>query len=343
MSELNQTPSEEATLLARGYKLTSKLGEGSYAKVFLAEYKSNDELEKNNTLACKIVDTSKAPKEFVHKFLPQNGDLLDFILHSGSVAESQARIWFRQLALGLQYLHEMEIAHRDMKCENVLLTLNYNVKLADFGFARHMVDTRGRRVLSDTYCGSLSYVAPEVLHGAPYNPKVSDIWSLGVILYIILNKAMPFDDTNLKRLYEQQTSRRWKFRSKVASSLSDNVKKLMSHILEPDITRRWCLDHIIRSDWIAMDPRLLILTPAEQSALDRAMEERKKYKEKYSKKEASRDESVEVLDVKGKNKSKFAVLDNWQPTEEVTVLKETVKAAAPSIMAGSTYFKKQSV
>lgn len=192
---------------------------------------------------------------------------------------------------GLQYLHEMEIAHRDIKCENVLLTSNYNVKLADFGFARYMIDNRGKRVLSDTYCGSMSYVAPEIIRGYPYNPKISDIWSLGVILYILLNKAMPFDEDNIKRLYELQIARKWKFRSKVASSLTDRVKKLVTNLLEPDVAKRWRLDQILQSDWIAMDPRLLVLSPAEQIALNNAIEERKKYEEKFVKKEPVRAES----------------------------------------------------
>jgi len=192
---------------------------------------------------------------------------------------------------GLQYLHEMEIAHRDIKCENVLLTSNYNVKLADFGFARYVIDSRGKRVLSDTYCGSMSYAAPEILRGYPYNPKISDIWALGVILYILLNKAMPFDEDNIKRLYELQIARKWKFRSKVIGSLTDRVKKLVSSLLEPDVSKRWRLDQIVHSDWIAMDPRLLVLTPAEQIALNTAIEERKRFEEKFARREPVRVES----------------------------------------------------
>jgi len=193
--------------------------------------------------------------------------------------------------LGLQYLHEMEIAHRDVKCENVLLTSNYNVKLADFGFARYVVDNRGKHVLSDTYCGSLSYAAPEILRGYPYNPKMSDIWSLGVILYILLNKAMPFDENNVKRLYELQVTRKWKFRNKKSDHLTDHVKKLVSNLLEPDVSKRWHLHQIVHSDWIAMDPRLLVLTPAEQAALDNAIEERKKYEGTVAKREVIQVES----------------------------------------------------
>lgn len=191
----------------------------------------------------------------------------------------------------LQYLHEMDIAHRDIKCENVLITSNYNVKLADFGFARYVLDARGKRVLSDTYCGSLSYAAPEVLRGSPYNPKIADIWSLGVILYIILNRKMPFDDPNIQRMCELQLNRRWKFRGKVANTLSESVKKLVTNLLEPDISKRWKLEQVIHSEWIAMDPRLIVFTTAEQTALNNAIEERKRNEEKYSKKESKKDAS----------------------------------------------------
>ncbi|KAL6436983.1 hypothetical protein ACFW04_004958 [Cataglyphis niger] len=348
MSHLSQTPSEEATLLARGYKLLRKLGEGCYAKVYLAEYKPEHESERNNILACKIINTANAPRDVVRKFLPreldilaklnhphvvhvhsifqrhtkyfifmrfaENGDLLDFVLRNGVVSENQARVWFRQLALGLQYLHEMEIAHRDIKCENVLLTANYNVKLADFGFARYMIDSRGKRVLSDTYCGSLSYAAPEILRAYPYNPKISDIWSLGVILYILLNKAMPFDEDNIKRLYELQIARKWKFRSKVKDNVTDVVKKLVNNMLEPDVSKRWRLDQIVHSDWIAMDPRLMVLTPAEQTALNYAIEERKRHEEKFTRREPPQTESLVrslFLNILDKSKCLLASLPSY--------------------------------
>ncbi|KOX71989.1 Testis-specific serine/threonine-protein kinase 1 [Melipona quadrifasciata] len=361
MTSLDQTSSEEAVLLTRGYRFLKKLGEGAYAKVYLAEYKPESDPERNSTLACKVIDTEVAPKDFVRKFLPreldilvklnhphvvhvhsifqrrtkyfifmryaEHGDLLEFILKNGEVAEGQARIWFRQLALGLQYLHEMEIAHRDMKCENVLLTSNLNIKLADFGFARYVIDNRGKRILSDTYCGSLSYAAPEILRASPYNPKIADVWSLGVILYILLNKSMPFDDTDIKRLYEQQTNRKWKFRSKIAEDLSEQVKKLVSHLLEPDVSKRWKLDQIINSDWIAMDPRLLMLTAAEQAALNNAVQERKKIEEKVFMKDPK------LFKVEEKKKPDTTKTK----AEEVTVIKKVAKVR-PLFISFVLYF-----
>ncbi|KAL3267268.1 hypothetical protein HHI36_011401 [Cryptolaemus montrouzieri] len=306
--------SEELTLSNRGYKLLKQLGEGSYAKVFLAEYAYNKADSSNvKVLACKIIDTSKAPRDFVKKFLPreldilvkinhphiihvhsifqrkakyyvfmrygENGDLLEFVLKRGAISEAQARVWLRQMALGIQYLHDMDIAHRDLKCENILITNNYNVKLADFGFARFVTDSTGKRISSETYCGSLSYAAPEILKGNPYHPRIADIWSLGIILYVMLNKAMPFDDTNIKRLYEQQSNRRWKFRAKVADILSDQVKKLMTHILEPDVAKRYRIEQVLSSEWMAMDPRLAQLNPAEQAAMVEAQQGKRKHLE----------------------------------------------------------------
>ncbi|XP_049779422.1 testis-specific serine/threonine-protein kinase 1-like [Schistocerca cancellata] len=310
---LGQSPSEMAVLAERGYQLGKKLGEGSYAKVYVAEYRrtgSADTPQVVEKLACKIINTADAPKDFVRKFLPreldiiarlhhphivhmhsiwqrrakyfifmrfaERGDLLDFVLKNGAVSEEQSRIWLRQMALALQYLHEMDVAHRDLKCENVLISSNYNCKLADFGFARRIVDTEGKPILSTTYCGSLAYAPPEILKGTPYHPKVADIWSLGVILFVMLNKAMPFDDTNVKRLQEQQMARRWKFRSKVVNILSDQVKRLTTSMLEPETSRRVNIQQVLNADFFAMEPRLMQLTPDEKNALLEARASRRR-------------------------------------------------------------------
>ena len=121
---------------------------------------------------------------------------------------------------------------------------HWNVKLGDFGFARAVVDQDGRRVLSETYCGSAAYAAPEVVRGHPYNPKMSDIWSLGVILFIMVNAAMPFDDSNLKKMLKDQQNRNWHLRSKVKDKLSAEIKDMLLKILEPDVTKRITIDRI---------------------------------------------------------------------------------------------------
>ncbi|CAG9841047.1 unnamed protein product [Diabrotica balteata] len=237
-------------------------------------------------LACKIFDKEKAPKDFLEKFFPReleiltkienqhiiqvhsilqrgprvfifmryadNEDLFDFIKKNGVVPEQQAKIWFRQMASGLYYLHGRNISHRDLKYENILLSRRFNVKLADFGFARFCVHSDNRRILSQTYCGSAAYAAPEVVNGTPYNPKLSDVWSLGIILFIMLIASMPFDDSNLRKLLKDQMTKNWVFRSRVRDSLSTLAKSLVRYLLEPDLTQRLTLDRVMQHEWLRM-------------------------------------------------------------------------------------------
>uniref|UniRef100_A0A1Q3FTJ9 Putative catalytic domain of testis-specific serine/threonine kinase n=1 Tax=Culex tarsalis TaxID=7177 RepID=A0A1Q3FTJ9_CULTA len=284
-----------------GYRFVARLGEGTFSKVYLTEYTSNNTpgVEK---LACKLIDTALCSSKFRRKFLPRElavllrvrhphiiriqaivkchskififmryaemGDLLTFILAHGAIGESQCRIWGRQVGLALQYLHEAGIAHRDLKCENILITTNFNVKLSDFGFARYVM--RSHEVeMSSTYCGSFDYASPEILKGTPYNPKASDMWAYGVMLYVMLNKSMPFKGRT-KAVYDLQMARKWQFRSRVRNKLSHQVKTIVSNLLEPNPIIRWTIDETLISDWFMNVPKLRALNPDEFVALAEA-------------------------------------------------------------------------
>lgn len=91
--------------------------------------------------------------------------------------------------------------YRDIKCDNLLMDHHFNIKLSDFGFARDQIKTKkGEWLLSTTYCGSYAYASPEILRGIPYQPQLSDIWSMGVVLYTMVYGRLPFDDTNHAQL-----------------------------------------------------------------------------------------------------------------------------------------------
>ena len=282
-ARLSHLKSEINALERRGYLIGKKIGQGSYATVHFAEY-VNENTPKKLRLACKIFDKEKAPQDFVDKFFSReldiltkienrhiinvqsifqqgsrvfifmdyadNGDLLDYVKCNGAVSEEQTQLWFWQMASGLKYLHSNNIAHRDLKCENILLSRHFNVKLADFGFARFCVDCDGRRILSQTYCGSAAYAAPEVVSRTPYNPKLADVWSLGVILFIMLNGSMPFDDSNLRKLLKAQISRDWIFHPNIWDTVSAAAKYVVRHTLEPDITFRLTLDRVLAHEWV---------------------------------------------------------------------------------------------
>ncbi|XP_058828381.1 testis-specific serine/threonine-protein kinase 3-like [Topomyia yanbarensis] len=281
-----------------GYRFVARLGEGTFSKVYLTEYtsKESNTVEK---LACKLIDTMLCSAKFKRKFLPRElavllrvhhphiiriqaivkchskififmryaelGDLLTFVLAHGPIGENQSRIWARQIALALQYLHEAGIAHRDLKCENILITTNFNVKLSDFGFARHVMK-EGMVSLSSTYCGSFDYAAPEILKGQPYDARASDMWAYGVLLYVILNKSMPFKGKT-KIVFEQQMARKWQFRSRVRSKLSTQVKSLVGNLLEPNPIIRWTVEEALISDWFMDVAKLRALNTDEFSAL----------------------------------------------------------------------------
>lgn len=308
------TPAEMQALRERGYLIGEKIGSGTFANVFIAEHHSN--CRKSGKLACKLFDFNSVPPQYRQKFFPrelkilmavthpniicmhsiqqirskvfifmryaENGDLLQYTQNFGPIDEEQCRSWFRQIVSALQYLHGLNIAHRDLKCENILLSKNYNAKLADFGFARECVDSYGFRQLSLTYCGSAAYTAPEIIVGRPYNPMISDVWSLGVILFILLNGRMPFDDSNLTQLLQRQVcknliwighfrglfvgglkivyfwfkmNKSWMFRKVVKLTLSNDVRNLVRRILEPDFTKRIRLDAIARHRWVANVPQ----------------------------------------------------------------------------------------
>jgi len=282
IASVSRKDSDEDILKKRGYTLGKLLGEGSYAKVYLAEFAESKSEGKKQKLACKLINAGTAPKDFLKKFFPrevdimsrvnhpylvrvhsilqrrqkyflfmqyaENGDLLDFIRTNGAVVERQARVWFSQIIRGVKYMHDKNISHRDLKCENILLTAAYNVKISDFGFARYYYSGDGNPK-SETFCGSVSYAPPEIIRGSAYDPMLSDIWSMAIILFIMLNKSMPFDDQTLKKLYEAQMSRAWKFRSKMKDKLSQEVKTFLYNLLEPVAERRLTLEEMYNDPW----------------------------------------------------------------------------------------------
>ncbi|XP_020824434.2 testis-specific serine/threonine-protein kinase 4 isoform X3 [Phascolarctos cinereus] len=190
--------------------------------------------------------------------LAQGGDVLDWIQRFGACSEHLAGKWFSQLTLGIAYLHSKGIVHRDLKLENMLLDKRENVKISDFGFSK-MVSTDIQSQerpsqhltacfsqLSRTYCGSFAYACPEILLGLPYNPFLSDIWSMGVILYTLVVARLPFDDTNLKRLL-RETQREVTFPTN--RLISQECKNLIHTMLRQAINRATILD-IVKNPWV---------------------------------------------------------------------------------------------
>ncbi|CAC5357254.1 TSSK [Mytilus coruscus] len=136
---------------------------------------------------------------------------------------------FSQVVKAVEYCHSNGIAHNDIKLENVLLS-NGCVKLADFGFAKSSVVVAE----SEEFCGTLPYAAPEVIMGMEHNTMKADMWSMGVMLYVMLFGAFPFSDSDATSMVKAQISNTLSFPEKT----SDILKSLVSSMLEPSVEKR---------------------------------------------------------------------------------------------------------
>ncbi|XP_075540122.1 testis-specific serine/threonine-protein kinase 3-like [Dermacentor variabilis] len=173
--------------------------------------------------------------------------------NAGRLHERTAHHIFVQLASAVAYLHRHNIAHRDLKCENVLLTTQLVVKLADFSFSRgHSPLRKGRGPLLETYCGSEAYAPPEVLQGIPYQPKKADMWSLGVVLYVMMTAALPFEDGNIVRQVRLQMNRVIRFPRYLDST--HEYRNLVRLLLEPVTTLRATMGMVVKHPWLLLYP-----------------------------------------------------------------------------------------
>ncbi|KAG4911848.1 hypothetical protein JHK82_052443 [Glycine max] len=128
------------------------------------------------------------------------GELFDKIIHHGRLSEADSRRYFQQLIDGVDYCHSKGVYHRDLKPENLLLDSLGNIKIFDFGLSAF--PEQGVSILRTT-CGTPNYVAPKVLSHKSYNGAVADVWSCGVILFLLLAGYLPFDELDLTTLYSK--------------------------------------------------------------------------------------------------------------------------------------------
>ncbi len=149
---------------------------------------------------------------------------------------------FCQILSAIEYCHHRNIVHRDLKSENLLLDVNMNIKLADFGFSNYFDLINPMK----TFCGSAPYAAPEVFCGKKYYGPEVDIWSLGVILYVLITATLPFDSDNLQHIKHRVLS--GKFR--VPYYISQECEHLVSHILVVNTSKRFKLQQIKTHKWI---------------------------------------------------------------------------------------------
>lgn len=165
------------------------------------------------------------------------------------ISEERARTIAHQIATALYYLHSFGIFHRDLKPENIMMvdkTEDSQIKLVDFGLSK----TIGPDETCTDPFGTLCYVAPEILLQKRYN-KTVDIFSFGVIIYMMLGRHLPFDDVDEKQIAKKTIQKKIEFSHSVWNNVSFHAKDLIQKMLEKDGNKRITIQEVLDHPWIA--------------------------------------------------------------------------------------------
>ncbi|KAI9073121.1 hypothetical protein K1719_044930 [Acacia pycnantha] len=274
------------------YEMGRTIGEGAFAKVKFARNSETGEpvaikiLEKEKVLKHKMAEqigreiaTMKLIKHpnvvrlyevmgsrtkiyIVLEFVT-GGELFDKIVNHARMSEKEARSYFQQLINAVDYCHSRGVYHRDLKPENLLLDACGQLKVSDFGLSALSQQIQDDGLLHTT-CGTPNYVAPEVLDDRGYDGAAADLWSCGVILFVLLAGYLPFDDPNLMNLYKKISAAEFT----CPPWISFRARKLITRILDPNPMTRITISEILCDEWFKKDYKPPVFEETGETNLD---------------------------------------------------------------------------
>ncbi|KAK2982432.1 hypothetical protein RJ640_026275 [Escallonia rubra] len=259
-------------VLMQRYDFGRLLGQGNFAKVY---YGRN--LKSGQSVAIKVIDKEKilkvglinqtkreisvmslvkhpnilqlyevmATKSKIYFVLEyaKGGELFNKVA-KGRLKEDIARKYFQQLISAVDFCHGRGVYHRDLKPENLLLDENGDIKVSDFGLSA-LAECKRQDGLLHTTCGTPAYVAPEVISRRGYDGAKADIWSCGVILFVLLAGHLPFHDSNLMEMYRKISKADYK----CPNWFPSDVRRLLLRILDPNPHTRISIAKIMDNPW----------------------------------------------------------------------------------------------
>ncbi|XP_059402947.1 serine/threonine-protein kinase SIK2-like isoform X3 [Carassius carassius] len=273
MAAQEQKPSQRAPVRVGFYDIERTLGKGNFAVVKLARHRIT-----KSEVAIKIIDKTQLDAVNLEKVYREveimklldhphiiklyqvmetknmlylvteyarNGEIFDYLASRGRLSEMDARRKFWQILSAVEYCHERNIVHRDLKAENLLLDAHMNMKIADFGFGNFF---RPGEPLT-TWCGSPPYAAPEVFEGQQYEGPQLDIWSMGVVLYVLVCGTLPFDGPSLPVLRQRVLEGRFR----IPYFMSEDCEHLIRKMLVLDPAKRLSLSQIKEHRWMVQE------------------------------------------------------------------------------------------
>ncbi|KAL1308389.1 hypothetical protein HN51_050336 [Arachis hypogaea] len=195
-----------------------------------------------NIVKLHEVLATKTKIYFVLEFV-KGGELFAKV-SKGRFSEDLARKYFQQLISAVGYCHSRGVFHRDLKPENLLLDENGNLKVSDFGLSAVKDQVRFDGLLH-TLCGTPAYVAPEILAKKGYDGAKVDVWSCGVILFVLAAGYLPFNDPNLMVMYKKI----YKGEYRCPRWMSPDLRRFLSRVLDINPETRFTVDEITRDPW----------------------------------------------------------------------------------------------
>ncbi|KAK4104195.1 Pkinase-domain-containing protein [Parathielavia hyrcaniae] len=266
------------------YNIVKTLGEGSFGKVKLAVHRGTGQqvalkiISRKNLISrdmqgrvereieylqllrhphiIKLFTVIKTPTEIIMVLEYAGGELFDYIVAHGKMQEDEARRFFQQMLCAVEYCHRHKIVHRDLKPENLLLDESLNVKIADFGLSNIMTDGNFLK----TSCGSPNYAAPEVIGGKLYAGPEVDVWSCGVILYVLLVGRLPFDHEHIPTLFAKIARGSYMVPTWMSPGAANLIKKML--VVNP--VQRATIDDIRQDPWFLKDLPSYLHPPVEE-------------------------------------------------------------------------------
>ncbi len=278
-----ELPQEVVEYLAKsGFTIVQYLGSGAYSNVFKVKFGAH-------LFAIKVIELAKQPNNVINKYLPREmsiasnirhpyimvthhilnlndrfvffvsdfadgGDLITILEKDTELDVTIAKKWFSQIVEAVVYLHSRGIAHRDIKPDNILIDKK-TAKLTDFGYARLSIDANGNVLMTESFCGTYEYQSPEaIIREEPYDPIISDCFSLGTLLFLMITLEFPFGsgkrirtDTGLKKFVRKQMRQEWQLTQNHKNDR--NLYSLLRQLLNPDVSARIRSKQILSHPW----------------------------------------------------------------------------------------------
>jgi 5'-AMP-activated protein kinase catalytic alpha subunit len=282
------------------FTIGKSIGEGTFGKVYLGTHdltevvvaikvlekskiSEQDDIERinreirflkkfRNINIIKIYEVieNKQNVYFIMEYAP-GGELFNYIVSKKKLDEEEASFFFSQIIHALDFIHKQNIAHRDVKPENMLLTENNTIKFIDFGLSNQY----NKGGMLKTPCGSPCYAAPEMILGRKYGGAHIDIWSCGITLYAMMCGYLPFEDPNNDKLYKKILDCKIEF----PSHIGELSKSMITRLLTVNPLKRITFDQIHKHPFLKLSSNLinksnfgLFLNKVDNSIIEKMME-----------------------------------------------------------------------